>query len=85
MISAGSSIGGTLLGLMPQKTTGTSHSETKGTSHSITEGMSESQSQTISHNVVNKHIESVSEHLFYHSKRLETGKAIGMWKVGTYL
>lgn len=85
LISAGSSIGGTLLGLMPQKTTGTSHSETKGTSHSITEGMSESQSQTISHNVVNKHIESVSEHLFYHSKRLETGKAIGMWKVGTYL
>lgn len=34
---------------------------------------------------MNKHIESVAEHLFYHSKRLETGKAIGMWKVGTYL
>lgn len=30
-------------------------------------------------------LESVSEHLFYYSKRLETGKAIGMWKVGTYL
>ena len=47
--------------------------------------MSEGQSHNVSHNVVNKHIEAISEHLFYHSKRLETGKAIGMWKVGTYL
>ena len=30
-------------------------------------------------------MKAVSEHLFYHSKRLETGKAIGLWKVGTYL
>ena len=80
-----SGIGGTLLGFMGQKTTSTSHSKTEGTSHSVTEGMSESQSETISHNVVNKHIESISEHLFYHSKRLETGKATGMWKVGAYL
>ena len=34
---------------------------------------------------MNKHIEAVSEHLFYQSKRLETGKAIGLWKVGVYL
>ena len=80
-----SGIGNTLLGMMGQKSTGTSHSESKGTSHSVTEGMSDSQSQTVSRNVVNKHIEAVSEHLFYHSKRLETGKAIGMWKVGAYL
>ena len=81
LMSAGNSI----LGFMGQKSKGTSHSESTGTSHTITEGMSESQSQTVSHNVVNKHIESVSEHLFYHSKRLETGKAIGMWKVGAYI
>lgn len=80
-----SGIGTTLLGMMGQKSTGTSHSESKGTSHSVTEGMSDNQSQTVSRNVVNKHIESISEHLFYHSKRLETGKAIGMWKVGAYL
>lgn len=85
LISAGGAIGGTLLGLMPQKTTGTAHSQTTGSSHSITDGMSTSQSETICRNVVNKHIESVTENLSYHSKRLEVGKAIGMWKVGTYL
>lgn len=79
------SAGNTVLGFMGQKSTGTSHSESRGTSHTVTDGMSDSQSQTVSHNVVNKHIESISEHLFYHSKRLETGKAIGMWKVGAYL
>ena len=77
--------GGMLLGLMGSKTEGESHSDSYGGSHSVTEGMSSSQSQTVSHNVVNKHIEAVAEHLFYHSKRLETGKAIGMWKVGAYL
>ncbi len=80
-----SGIGHTLMGMMGQKSTGTSHSEATGTSHSVTEGMSDSQSQTVSRNVVNKHIEAVSEHLFYHSKRLESGKALGMWKVGAYL
>ena len=80
-----SGIGGTLLGMMGQKSTGTSRSETSGESHSVTEGMSDSQSQTLSRNVVSKHIEAVSEHLFYHSKRLESGKALGMWKVGAYL
>ncbi len=69
--------------LTPSKTisstTGTNHSESDSTS------TNEGQSQSLSRNIVNKHIESVSEHLFYHSKRLETGKAIGMWNVGTYL
>lgn len=71
--------------LVPTKTVGTS--ETTGTSDttSYTEGTNESKSQSLSRNIVNKHIESVSEHLFYHSKRLETGKAIGLWKVGVYL
>jgi len=64
-----------------------SHSETIGTSESFSKsmGISISNTESISHNVVNKHIESISEHLFYHSKRFETGKAIGMWKVGAYL
>jgi len=83
--SAAVSAGSALLGMMDSKTTGENHSDTQGGSASTTQGMSESQSQTVSHNVINKHIEAMSEHLFYHSKRLETGKAIGMWKVGTYL
>lgn len=64
-----------------------SHSETFGTSesHSKSLGISISNTESISHNVVNKHIEAISEHLFYHSKRLESGKALGMWKVGSYL
>jgi len=81
MIGAGS----TLLSLMGNKSSGDSHSDSYGGSKMVTNGMSESQTQTISHNVVNKHIEAIGEQLFYHSKRLETGKAIGMWKVGTYL
>ncbi|WP_291589221.1 ATP-binding protein [Bacteroides sp.] len=48
-------------------------------------GINQSQNKSISQNLVNKHIESVSEHLFYHSKRFETGKAIGCWNVGVYL
>ncbi|WP_288360695.1 ATP-binding protein [uncultured Bacteroides sp.] len=48
-------------------------------------GVTQNQSKSISQNLVNKHIESVSEHLFYHSKRFETGKAIGCWNVGVYL
>ena len=70
---------------MGNKSKSKSHSDSYGGSKVVTEGMSESQSQTVSHNVVNKHIEAISEHLFYHGKRLETGKAIGMWKVGAYL
>lgn len=75
----GGAIAGGLMNTMPSKTTQTN----EGRSHSVSE--SESRSQSVSRNIVNKHIESVAEHLFYHSKRLETGKAIGMWKVGTYL
>lgn len=76
-------IGNILTGTAPTKTAGTSESTTKGTTD--TYGTNKSQSQSLSRNIVNKHIEAVSEHLFYHSKRLETGKAIGLWKVGTYL
>lgn len=67
----------------PSYTRGKSHSET------ITNGKSETVGQTqgksISSNIVNKQIEAVAEHLFYHSKRLETGKAIGCWSVGVYV
>lgn len=77
----GSMVGNFITGLMPQKTTGFSNSE----SNSETFGRSETKSQSLSRNVVNKHIERVSEHLFYHSQRLEFGKATGMWKVGVYL
>lgn len=78
------SVGISLLsGMIPTKTESTSESETD--SESRTTGYSDSQSQSISHNVVNKHVESVADHLFYHSKRLEGGKATGMWKVGVYL
>lgn len=65
--------------------------KTKGTSHSVanqegeTDTYSTQQGKTISTNIVNKQIEAVSEHLFYHSKRFETGKAIGCWSVGVYL
>lgn len=76
---AGSLIGSLTPGKTISSTTGTNYSESNSAS------TNEGQSQSLSRNIVNKHIESVSEHLFYHSKRLETGKAIGMWKVGTYL
>ena len=65
------------------KTKGTSHAE--GITDTISTGFSQNQSKSISRNLVNKHIEAVSEHLFYHSKRFETGKAIGCWEVGVYL
>lgn len=78
-------IGNVISGLMPQKTTSTSSSDTISDSTSYTEGTNESKTQSLSRNIVNKHIEAVSEHLFYHGKRFETGKAIGLWKVGVYL
>ena len=67
----------------PSKTTGISHSET--TTEGRTDTSSESSGESISSNIVNKQIEAVAEHLFYHSKRLETGKALGCWSVGVYL
>ena len=78
-------IGNLVSGLMPQKTTTTGSSDTETKSESDTVGKSESKSQSLSRNLVNKHIERVSEHLFYHSQRLEIGKATGLWKVGAYL
>lgn len=82
-------LSGVVSALIPKKsvTTGTSrgvtHSETDSHSHSV--GHTEGRSQSMSRNLVNKHIEAISEHLFYHGRRFETGKAIGLWKVGVYL
>lgn len=83
----GTMVGGMVRGLGQTKTTGKSRSETSGSSDTHTEGhtRSEGRSQSVSRNLVNKHIEAVAEHLFYHSRRFETGKATGMWRVGTYL
>lgn len=67
----------------PSKTTGISHSET--TTESRTDSTSNTEGQSISSNIVNKQIEAVSEQLSVHSKRLETGKALGCWSVGVYL
>lgn len=78
-----SGLGNMLTNAAPTKQTGTSDTTSK--SESDAHSTSESQSQSMSRNIVNKHIESVSEHLFYQSKRMETGKAIGLWKVGVYL
>lgn len=84
-----SSIGNIITNITPTKTSGVSDSttitNTHGESNSETIGVNESKSHSISRNIVNKHIEAVSEHLFYHSKRFESGKAIGLWKVGVYL
>lgn len=49
------------------------------------EGTSESVGSTISKNIVNKHVEAISNHLQKHAERFELGKAIGMWDVKTYL
>lgn len=68
---------------------GTSKSDTTARSISTTDSTSKSlssnQSQSISNNIVNKHIEAMSDALYFHSKRYETGKAIGCWNVGVYL
>lgn len=81
----GSMVGNFVSGLMPQKTTQEGTQDNVSDGYSDTQGRSESQSQSLSRNIVSKHIEAVSEHLFFHSNRLETGKAIGLWKVGIYL
>lgn len=67
----------------PNYTKGKSHSET--ISNSKTETTGHTQGKAISYNIVNKQIEAVSEHLFYHSKRYESAKALGCWSVGVYL
>lgn len=84
-IVAGASVGNLISGLMPQKTTTQGTSDSESDSESDTTTTNESRSQSISRNLVNKHIEAVSEHLFYQSKRIESGKATGLWKVGVYL
>lgn len=81
----GSMVGNFVSGLMPQKTTQEGTQDNVSDGYSDTQGRSESKSQSVSRNIVSKHIEAVSEHLFFHSNRLETGKAIGLWKVGVYL
>lgn len=72
-----------LASLSPTTTKGVSHSESTTTGETNTKSLTKG--QAISQNIVNKQIESVSEHLFYHSQRYETGKAIGCWSVGVYL
>lgn len=67
----------------PSKTTGVSHSES--TTEGRSEGTSKTSGQSISSNIVNKQIQAVTEQLTNHSKRLETGKALGCWSVGVYL
>ena len=81
----GIGIGSLVSNLTPSKTTGTTNTTGTSDTSSKTFGTTESKSQSVSRNIVSKHIEAVSEHLFFHSNRLETGKAIGLWKVGVYL
>lgn len=84
-IVAGATVGNFISGLMPQKTTTHGTSDSESNTESETTTTNESRSQSISRNLVNKHVEAVGEHLFYHSKRIESGKATGLWKVGVYL
>lgn len=81
----GTAIGNAITGAMPTKTESESYSHSLTQSETSTQGSSDTNSQSVSRNIVNKHIEAVSEKLFYQSQRLEIGKAIGMWKVGAYL
>lgn len=82
---AGSMVGNFITNLMPTKQTTHGTSDTTSSSDTISHGESETQSQSISRNIVNKHIEAMAEHLYHHSKRFETGKAIGLWEVGAYI
>ena len=82
---ASAGLGNLVSNLTPQKTTATTNATSTSDTSSDTEGTNESKSQSVSRSIVSKHIESVSEHLFFHSNRLESGKATGLWKVGVYL
>jgi hypothetical protein len=82
---AGSVVGNFITNLMPTKQTTHGTSDTTSSSDTISYGESETQSQSISRNIVNKHIEAMAEHLYHHSKRFETGKAVGLWEVGAYI
>ena len=70
---------------MPQKTVTDTVTTNSSDATTTTQGTSESKSQSISRSVVNKHIEAVSENLSYQAKRIESGKAVGLWKVGVYI
>ena len=78
-------IANSITGLMPQKTTSDTESTSSSDTTSESFGTSESKSQSVSRNVVNKHVEAVSESLYSHSQRIANGKATGLWQVGTYL
>lgn len=67
----------------PTYTKGKSHSESHTTGKTDTQG--HTQGKAISANVVNKQIEAVAEHFYYHGKRFESGKALGCWSVGVYI
>lgn len=71
--------------LVGQRTEG--FSKQKGLAETQSEGKSftHTQGQTLSYTICNKHAEAIAEQLDYHTKRLETGKAIGLWEVGAYL
>lgn len=58
---------------------------TKNVGIATTNGSSESVGSTMSKNIVNKHVEAISNHLMKYAERFELGKAIGMWNVKTYL
>lgn len=81
----GSMIGNAITGAMPTKTESESFSHTDSHSETRQTGSSDTNSQSISRNVINKHVEAVAEKLFYQSHRLENGEATGLWKVGVYL
>lgn len=82
---AGSTVSNFISGLMPQKTVTDTVTTNSSDATTTTQGTSESKSQSISRSVVNKHIEAVSENLSYQAKRIESGKAVGLWKVGVYI
>ena len=69
--------------LSPSYTDTISKSTSKGRSETNT--TSQTNGKAISSNMVSRHMESVSEHLYYHTQRLESGKSIGCWSVGVYL
>ncbi len=62
-----------------------STSSSQSTSYGTNRGHTEGQSKTLSSNIVNKQAEAMADALYYHSKRLELGKAVGMWHTGVYL
>lgn len=54
-------------------------------SEATTNTFGHNEGKSISQNIVNKQIEAVSNKLSFHTKRFESGKALGCWSVGVYL